>query len=133
MARKYLPSIGDLVDRFVLNQIKCFKLEEHRDHYNAENEDILHDIDLLLKEQGVNIPILTLRAMICLGIVVPWVWLAEDYARKGDENSLKWTHALNSTRNQCKNKILEGLGLIEGKDLQLDTITEDFKMWSINW
>ncbi len=49
--RKYLPTLSELVDRLSIVQLKEVFIPEHKNEYAKEISDILHDIDLTLKEK----------------------------------------------------------------------------------
>ena len=52
--RKYLPTLSELVDRLSIAQLKEVFIVEHKEEYGQEIADILHDIDLTLKDKDVN-------------------------------------------------------------------------------
>jgi hypothetical protein len=50
--RKYLPTLSELVDRLSIAQLKEVFIAEHKDEYATEIADIVHDIQLYLKESS---------------------------------------------------------------------------------
>ena len=50
MARKYLPTIAELIDRLSIVQLKEVFIPEHKEEYAKEIKDIVHD----LSELGLN-------------------------------------------------------------------------------
>ena len=46
--RKYLPTLGDLIDRLSITQLKEVFIPEHKQEYAAEIQDIVHDISIIL-------------------------------------------------------------------------------------
>ena len=48
--RKYLPTLGELIDRLSIVQIKELKIPNHKDEYSQEIQDIVHDINEIIKE-----------------------------------------------------------------------------------
>ena len=46
--RKYLPTLGELIDRLTIVQLKEVKLPEHKEQYQKEIKDIVHDITEIL-------------------------------------------------------------------------------------
>ena len=48
--RKFLPTIEDLIDRLTIFQLKEVKIPEHKEKYAKDIQDILNDIDIILKE-----------------------------------------------------------------------------------
>ena len=64
--RKYLPTLSELVDRLSIVQLKEVFIPEHKEEYAQEISDILHDIDLTLKEKDVILDSNTVRAIVVL-------------------------------------------------------------------
>ena len=50
MDRKYLPTLSELIDRLSIVQLKEVFITDHKEEYAQEIKDIVHDIDLCLKE-----------------------------------------------------------------------------------
>ena len=48
MKRKYLPTLGELIDRLSIVQLKEVKIPEHKEEYQKEIQDIVHDITEIL-------------------------------------------------------------------------------------
>ena len=105
MKRKYLPTLSELIDRLSIAQLKEVFIPEHKEEYSKEIKDILHDIDLELREKSLILDANTLRAEL--------------------------THGLNGIRNTAKNMIQEQAG--GRKDYKIDCLAADFKDWEISW
>ena len=131
--RKYLPTLSELVDRLIIAQLKEVFIAEHKDEYAKEIADIVHDIQLYLKESKEPITAETIRAIIVLSQMNLHIWHNESNYRKGikDGNNLELTHGLNGIRNTAKNKIQEVMG--GRKDYKIDCLAADFKDWEISW
>ena len=131
--RKYLPTLSELVDRLSIAQLKEVFITEHKDEYGVEISDILHDIDLLLKDGEIVIDARALRAIVVLSQMNLHIWHNETNYRKGikDGNNLELTHGLNGIRNTAKNRIQELAG--GRKDYKVDCLAADFKDWEISW
>lgn len=131
--RKYLPTFAELVDRLSILQLKEVFIPENKESYAQEIQDILHDLNLILKEAGINISAETIRAIIVLSQMNEHIWYNESQARKGVDagNKLMLTHGLNGIRNTAKNKIQEILG--GRKDLKIDCLAAEFKDWEVSW
>lgn len=126
--RKYLPTLAELCDRLCITQQKEIYIPEHREEYSKEIEDILHDIDLLLSENKIELTANLVRNIIILTQMNTWIWNNESNFRKGikEGNNLELTHGLNGIRNTAKNKIQETAG--GRKDYKIDNV-EAFKQW----
>ena len=131
--RKYLPTLSELIDRLSIVQLKEVFIPEHKEEYAKEISDILHDIDLTIKEKNGRIDAQTLRAVVVLSQMNLHIWHNESNYRKGikDGNNLELTHGLNGIRNTAKNKIQEIAG--GRKDYKIDCLAAEFKDWEISW
>jgi len=131
--RRYLPTLSELVDRLSIAQLKEVFIAEHKDEYATEIADIVHDIQLYLKESKEPITAETIRAIVVLSQMNLHIWHNESNYRKGikDGNNLELTHGLNGIRNTAKNKIQEVMG--GRKDYKIDCLAADFKDWEISW
>jgi hypothetical protein len=131
--RKYLPTLGELIDRLSIIQLKEVFITEHKSEYGEEIKDIVHDIDLILKSADYELDGEFVRAIIVLSQMNLHIWTNEDNARSGDNqgNQLMLTHGLNGIRNTAKNKIQEKIG--GRKDYKIDCIADEFKDWEISW
>lgn len=131
--RKYLPTLSELVDRLSIAQLKEVFISEHKEEYAEEITDILHDIDLIIKEKGAIIDSEVIRAIMVLSQMNLHIWHNESNYRKGvkDGNNLELTHGLNGIRNTAKNKIQEVVG--GRKDYKTDCLAAEFKDWEISW
>ena len=132
MARKYLPTLGELIDRLSIVQLKEVKIPQHKEKYQKEIKDIVHDINEILNDKP-KVDGEFIRAIIVLAQMNTHIWVNEDNARNGEDvgNNLLLTHGLNGIRNTAKNKIQE----LDGgrKDYKIDCIASEFKDWEISW
>ena len=132
MTRKYLPTLSELIDRLSIVQLKEVFISDHKEEYAQEIKDIVHDIDLCLKEtKGLDADVV--RAIVVLSQMNLHIWHNESNYRKGikDGNNLELTHGLNGIRNTAKNKIQEIAG--GRKDYKIDCLAAEFKDWEISW
>jgi hypothetical protein len=131
--RKYLPTLGELIDRLSIIQLKEVFITDHKSEYGEEIKDIVHDIDLILKSADYELDGEFVRAIVVLSQMNLHIWTNEDNARSGDNqgNQLMLTHGLNGIRNTAKNKIQEKIG--GRKDYKIDCIADEFKDWEISW
>jgi len=130
--RKYLPTLAELIDRLSIVQLKEVFIPQYKEQYAKEIKDMIHDIDLILKD-GATVTADTIRAVIVLSQINLHIWHNESNVRKGlvDGNNLKLTHGLNGIRNVAKNKIQEICG--GRKDYMIDCLAAEFKDWEISW
>jgi len=133
MSRKWLPTLGELIDRLSIHQLKEVFIPENKENYAKEIADMVHDIDLLAKENESKINGETIRAIIVLAQMNAHIWYNESMVRKGERGSdnLMLTHGLNGIRNTATNKIMEVVG--GRKDYKIDCIASEFKDWEVSW
>jgi len=134
MERKYLPTFSELIDRLSIVQLKEVFITSHKEEYSNEINDIIHDLNLILKSKdSVTIDGETIRAIVVLSQMNLHIWHNESNYRKGikEGNNLELTHGLNGIRNTAKNKIQEVVG--GRKDYKIDCLASDFKDWEISW
>ena len=131
--RKFLPTLGELIDRLSIHQLKEVFIPENKDNYAQEMHDIVHDIDLILKENDITLDADIIRAIIVLSQMNAHIWYNESQVRKGEKgtDNLMLTHGLNGIRNAAINKIMEVVG--GRKDYKIDCIASDFKDWEVSW
>lgn len=132
--RKYLPTLGELIDRLTIVQLKEVKIPQYKEEYQQEIKDIVHDINEILSEsKELTIDGDFIRAIVVLSQMNTHIWVNEDKARSGENkgNDLLLTHGLNGIRNTAKNKIQEKIG--GRKDYKVDCIAAEFKDWEVSW
>ena len=131
--RKYLPTLGELIDRLSIVQLKEVFIPEHKEEYAKEISDMVHDINLIIEEHKDEITGEVIRAIIVLSQMNAHIWYNESQVRKGEKGSdnLMLTHGLNGIRNTAINKIMEVVG--GRKDYKVDCIAAEFKDWEVSW
>ena len=131
--RKYLHTLGDLIDRLSIVQLKEVFIPEFKQEYSQEIADIVHDIQLILDEKDAEITADVIRAIVVVSQMNLHIWHNESNYRRGikDGNNLELTHGLNGIRNTAKNVIQESVG--GRKDYKVDCLAADFKDWEISW
>jgi hypothetical protein len=131
--RKYLHTLGDLVDRLSIVQLKEVFIPEFKEEYSQEIKDIVHDIQVILDETNGEVDAETIRAIVVVAQMNLHIWHNESNYRRGikDGNNLELTHGLNGIRNTAKNKIQEVIG--GRKDYKVDCLAADWKDWEVSW
>ena len=133
MKRKWLPTLGELIDRLSIHQLKEVFIPENKKNYASEMQDMVHDIDMILKEHKGEITGDVIRAIVVLSQMNAHIWYNESDVRSGVKGSdnLLLTHGLNGIRNTAKNYITDILG--GRKDHKIDCLAADFKDWEVSW
>ena len=130
--RKYLPTLGELIDRLSIHQLKEVFISEHKEEYAKEISDMIHDIDIILKENEGKVTGEIVRAIKVLSQFNLHIWHNESKVRRGDKDgNLHLTHGLNGIRNTAINKIMNIVG--GRKDHKIDCLAADFKDWEVSW
>jgi len=131
--RRYLHTLGDLVDRLSIVQLKEVFIPEFKKEYSQEIADIVHDIQVILDETKGVVDAETIRAIVVVAQMNLHIWHNESNYRRGikDGNNLELTHGLNGIRNTAKNKIQEVIG--GRKDYKVDCLAADWKDWEVSW
>ena len=131
--RKFLPTLGELIDRLSIHQLKEVFIPENKENYATEMNDIVHDIDIILKENNIKLEGEIIRAIVVLSQMNAHIWYNESQVRKGEKgaDNLMLTHGLNGIRNTAINKIMEVVG--GRKDYKVDCIAAEFKDWEVSW
>lgn len=131
--RKYLPTLGELLDRLSILQLKEVKIPEHKLEYAQEIKDILYDINIIIEEQKPQITAEFLRALIVVAQYNNHIWVNEGNYRKGikEGNNLELTHSLNGVRNRAKNILQESVG--GRKDYKVDSLAAEHSDWEPSW
>ena len=64
--RRWLPTLGELIDRLSIHQLKEVFIPENKKNYAKEMSDMVHDIDMILKEHKGEITGDVIRAIVVL-------------------------------------------------------------------
>lgn len=133
--RKFLPPFAELVDRLTIDQIKEVLIPNDKESFAKEMEDISHDIDLLIKEKGIELSARFIRIIVAISQINLHIWLNKDEMQKNEDKYdelLKFSHQLNGVKNQLKNLLLEEVGDKE-KALQRSNFnTDGLEGWDIS-
>ena len=82
MERKYLPTLSELVDRLSIVQLKEVFIPEHKKEYSEEIANIVHDIDLLIKNNKEDLTAEVIRAIVVLSQMNLHIWHNESNYRR---------------------------------------------------
>lgn len=131
--RKYNYTLGDLIDRLTIVQLKEVFIPEYKENYSQEIADIIHDIQTIIDQDEIIVDARTIRAIIVCAQMNLHIWHNESNYRRGiaEGNNLELTHGLNGIRNTAKNVIQELVG--GRKDYKVDCLAADFSDWEISW
>lgn len=125
MDRKWLPELAEIIDRLSIVTLKSIKLE-HKEEYEKEANELMHDIDLIMKTKKVKDFGKLIRAIQIGAMANEWIWSNETLARQGgrkQDHLLPFTHSVNSIRMRAGNEMVAMLG--GKKDLNLDRVVDE--------
>lgn len=129
--RKYLPTLGQLLDFLSIAELKHAQIPEHRSEYAKEIELIVHDINLILTQTNIREHITAeyLRDVVILAQFNGHIWNNEKNARDGadGESQLRLTHSLNGIRNLAKNRLSKPIG--GRQEYKIDCLAADAEQW----
>ena len=72
--RQWLPTLGELIDRLSIHQLKEVFIPENKKNYAKEMNDMVHDIDMILKEHKGEITGEVIRAIVVLSQMNLHIW-----------------------------------------------------------
>ena len=134
MERKYVPTFAELIDRLAIVQLKYIFISENSDEYKQEMNDIIHDLDLIIKEKDIKITGDMIINIMRVMLTNRYIWENETKARAGgseQDKLLKLTHSINGIRNASKNVISNEIG--ERVDLKVDCLASELIKEFGNW
>lgn len=132
--RKYLPTFAELIDRLAIVQLKYIFISENSDAYQQEMNDIIHDLNLIIKEKDIKITGDMIINIMRVMLTNRYIWENESKARLGgneQDKLLKLTHSINGVRNTAKNVISNEIG--ERVDLKIDCLASELIKEFGNW
>lgn len=141
--RRYLPTLGDLIDRLSIAQLKAIFIHQRRAEYVKEMDLIMRDVDSILDEmdrKGRRLRSAEVRAILVVMLANRFIWENEAATRQGNDTAppedqlrrLTATHSINGVRNTAKNELSGFTG--ERVDYKVDcfaaSLVEEFGNWN---
>lgn len=104
--RKWHPTVGEMIDRLTILELKHLHNPPHREIIQKEIDDLVDDINMALPKPN-SIYAEFIRHVIILAQYNTHIWNNEDNARKGEksDNLLYFTHSCNGIRCRAKDRI----------------------------
>jgi hypothetical protein len=124
-------SLGELIDRLTIDQIKQFKRQECIQSLVEEIGYIEDDLDDIFLSKDFALDIDTLRLIISLAQINLHIWsIKEEMIKSNDffSESMKIAHQINGIRNKLKNR-LSILEVGSNGPMPSNTSTEDLNGW----
>jgi len=132
--RRYTHTFADLVDRLSICILKSIFIPSNKKAYDAEIQDIMHDIDLIISQKNVTLNAESVRAIQILMLSNRFIWENESKCRAGENQDfslLKITHSINGVRNTARNVLSKEMG--ERLDLKVDCLAAELQTDFQNW
>ena len=133
--RKWLSTFSELIDRLSIHQLKEVFIPENKEKYAKEIDDIIYDLDVVIREKNIECSGDLIRSVVVLAQINAHIWYNETKVRSGgdqDLHLLKLTHGLNGIRNNTQNHISRLVGPDERLDWKTDCLAAEFKDWEIS-
>jgi hypothetical protein len=131
--RKYLPTIGELDDRMIIDLLKSIFIDRKKylEHLNLIGFDLEANYQEKFSSGEIHIEDYTYN-LIVLTIANFYIWVNESKARRtGKGGLLRATHSINGVRNRAKNEINKLFG--ERTDDKIDCLAADLPEEFGNW
>lgn len=106
---RFVPSLGDLIDRLTVDQLKEAFHENIRKSVRNEIHDLEHDIDGWAERHHIKLSGRNVRVVIVLAQINYEIWMCKERIREDPQHYDRWlkrAHQLNGIRNQMKNLLL---------------------------
>ena len=128
------PSIGDLIDRLTIGQIKEALDPVNHDSYCWEMKKIEDDLDVIIGRGELTIDARFVRLLIALAQINLHIWHAKERMQTMPgryEDEMKLAHQLNGIRNQLKNRLARR-GADDKRSTKGNLGTDDLTGWQLS-
>ena len=132
-SRKCLPTLPDLIDEMTINQIKQVILKGGIDSFGLRMQDLMHDVDMLLKEHQIEMTADLVGSLIALAQANLHIWINKDLMQERPEQYTEYleeAHKLNGIRNRIKNHLLELSGETSEAAIRTNVELDGLPDWS---
>lgn len=126
---------SELLDNLTINQIKEVKLARHHRSYAKEMQNIMSDLELIIKEKRVKLTARLIRLLVVLSQINLHIWQAKEMMINEPSRfnrSMRLGHQLNGIRNRVKNLIIEEVSLADAVRKKTNISTDNLKGWQIS-
>lgn len=106
---RFVPGLGDLIDRLTVDQLKEAFHGSMRTSIRAEIADLEHDIDGWADLHQIKLSGKNVRVIIVLAQINYEIWMCKERMDAEPQQYAQWlkrAHQLNGIRNQMKNLLL---------------------------
>ena len=131
---RFVPGLGDLIDRLSVDQLKEAFHGSMRTSIRSEIADLEHDIDGWADLHQIKLSGRNVRTIIVLAQINYEIWMCKERMEAEPQQYDQWlrrAHQLNGIRNQMKNLLLQhgqnGSRLCEASNVSVDQL----KDWNI--
>ena len=134
LSPRFVPGLGDLVDRLTVDQLKEAFHESIRTSVRTEIADLEHDIDGWANRHQIKLSGRNVRIIIVLAQINYEIWMCKEGMKAEPKRYHQWlkrAHQLNGIRNQMKNLLLAevktGIRVCRASNVSVDGL----KDWNI--
>ncbi len=106
---RFVPGLGDLIDRLSVDQLKEAFHASMRTSIRSEIADLEHDIDVWAELSQIKLSGRNVRTIIVLAQINYEIWMCKERMEAEAQHYDKWlrrAHQLNGIRNRMKNLLL---------------------------
>ena len=106
---RFVPGLGDLIDRLTVDQLKEAFHKSMRTSIRTEIADLEHDIDGWADRHQIKLSGRNVRIIIVLAQINYEIWMCKERMEAAPKEYNQWlrrAHQLNGIRNQMKNLLL---------------------------
>ena len=131
---RFVPGLGDLVDRLTVDQLKEAFHESIRTSVRIEIADLEHDIDGWADRHQIKLSGRNVRIIIVLAQINYEIWMCKEVMMAEPKRYAQWlkrAHQLNGIRNQMKNLLLAEVQTGTSACRASNVSVDDLKNWNI--
>lgn len=131
---RFVPGLGDLVDRLTVDQLKEAFHESIRTSVRTEIADLEHDIDGWADRHQIKLSGRNVRIIIVLAQINYEIWMCKEGMAAEPKRYGQWlkrAHQLNGIRNQMKNLLLAEVQTGTRVCRASNVLVDDLKDWNI--
>ena len=128
---RFVPGLGDLIDRLTVDQLKEAFHGSMRTSIRAEIEDLEHDIDRWADLHQIKLSGRNVRVIVVLAQINYEIWMCKEHMEAEPQHYNQWlrrAHQLNGIRNQMKNQLLKntvnGSRLCAASNVSVDQLSD---------
>ncbi len=133
---RFIPGLGDLIDRLTVDQLKEAFHKSMRTSIRAEMGDLEHDIDGWAERHQIKLSGRNVRMIIVLAQINYEIWMCKERMEAEPKVYDRWlrrAHQLNGIRNRMKNLFLAEVHKESRLCMASNLSTDGLEDWDIEF